>query len=317
MKKITLSVGLLIILLNIILPFGPVQAKSKAEPLVEWKLEPEVLLSGDNATLTITITNTAKLSQEGGGLGSLLPFGSTGSSGGSTYVQRIRLASQNESIDVFSPPYEKAGEISPGQSMKFTFRIKLAENTTDGIYYLNLWAHLSNTDDPRLLIPIRVDNNRKPNLFVTGLESKLSPDIDAYKLSGEINNKGLRNATGATITLKETNPVQPVQPHPVYFIGYLESNGFISFELTYRLKRTNLSPGDKISLVMEYKDEYGRSFEKIEEISFSSLGLTSTAQITQPQQNKGMPAIAVVITAAVVLVIALAILHSWKSYKKE
>jgi hypothetical protein len=149
------------------------------------------------------------------------------------------------------------------------------------------------------------------------LENKLSQDINAYKLSGEINNKGLRNATGATIVLKETDLIQPLQPHPVYFIGYLESNGFISFELTYGLKRASLLPGDKNLLTLGYKDEYGRSFEKIEEINFSSFGLTSTAQTTQPQQNEELSTVGIAIIVAVVLVIALAIFYSWKSYKKE
>jgi hypothetical protein len=314
MKKPAVLVVLLLILSTILIS-SAAEAKPKAFPQIDWKMEPEVLLSSDSATLTLTLTNGAKPEEKDGGLlGGLLP--SVPASPASTYIQRIYLSSKDERIKVFSPTYERIGELAPGQSLSFSFRIKVAENASDGVYYLKLWAHLSNADDLRYLIPIEIDNKQKPDLFATGIGNEFSQAIGAYKLTGEINNAGLKNATNVVVKLSGVKGIQPTVPYETYFVGFLESNDFSSFELDYRLKKVELSAESKLLIYIEYKDEDGRTFSKEEELNLSALGINISA-LPKAKQKEGSSLLIIGITIIVAVVIIGIIAYSWKSYKRK
>jgi hypothetical protein len=82
---------------------------------------------------------------------------------GSTYdtnarIQAATLKPLSDGITVLDSPYQEMGILGPGDSIKLTFNVKVAENAAEGIHNLELAIEGNSFDyNSRKNIPIEVD----------------------------------------------------------------------------------------------------------------------------------------------------------------
>jgi hypothetical protein len=119
--------------------------------LKELISNPKVFMPGDRGTITVTLTNTATTP--------------TVTVDGSTYdtnarIQAAALKSLSEGITVLDSPYQEMGIVSPGDSIKLTFNVKVAEEAAEGTHNLELAIEGNSFDyNSRKNIPLEVDSS--------------------------------------------------------------------------------------------------------------------------------------------------------------
>ncbi len=119
--------------------------------LKELISEPKVFMPGDRGTITVTLTNTATTP--------------TVTIDGSTYdtnarIQAAALKSLSDGITVLDSPYQEMGILSPGDSIKLTYNVKVAENAAEGTHNLELAIEGNSFDyNSRNNIPLKVDSS--------------------------------------------------------------------------------------------------------------------------------------------------------------
>ena len=119
--------------------------------LKELVSDPKVFMPGDRGTITVTLTNTATTP--------------TITIDGSTYdtnarIQSAALKSLSDGIVVLDSPYQEMGILSPGDSIKLTYNVKVAENAAEGTHNLELAIEGNSFDyNSRSNIPLKVDSS--------------------------------------------------------------------------------------------------------------------------------------------------------------
>ncbi|MDQ1253501.1 MAG: hypothetical protein QG646_2673 [Euryarchaeota archaeon] len=119
--------------------------------LKELVSDPKVFMLGDRGTITVTLTNTATTP--------------TITIDGVTYdtnarVQSAALKSLSDGIVVLDSPYQEMGILSPGDSIKLTYNVKVAENAAEGTHNLELAIEGNSFDyNSRSNIPLKVDSS--------------------------------------------------------------------------------------------------------------------------------------------------------------
>ncbi len=108
-------------------------------------------MPGDRGTVTVTLTNTATTP--------------TVTIDGNTYdtnarIQAAALKSLSDGITVLDSPYQEMGILSPGDSIKLTFNVKVAENAAEGTHNLELAVEGNSFDyNSRKNIPLEIDSS--------------------------------------------------------------------------------------------------------------------------------------------------------------
>jgi len=167
-----------------------------------------------------------------------------------------------------------AGSISPDQVKNVTFEIT-PEKSTDLTFNVS-YSNGMNRHSTGITIPIAIgERSMTANPVVNNVE--VSQSGGTYTVKGDVTNAGLSDAKSVVATLGD--PAQPVDPNKIYVIGALEPDDFSSFELTCS------APGaSTVPLVIQYKDEDGKSYETTVDISLrggttgSPAGSTGTGQ---------------------------------------
>ena len=119
--------------------------------LKEIVSDPKAFMPGDRGTITVTLTNTATTP--------------TVTIDGSDFdtnarIQAAVLRPLSEGIIVLDAPYEDMGLLGPGDSIKLTFNIKIAENAAEGTHNLELAIEGNSFDYNSIKnIPIKVDSS--------------------------------------------------------------------------------------------------------------------------------------------------------------
>jgi hypothetical protein len=119
--------------------------------LKELISNPKVFMPGDRGTITVTLANTATTP--------------TVTIDGNTYdtnarIQAAALKSLSEGITVLDSPYQEMGIVSPGDSIKLTFNVKVAEEAAEGTHNLELAIEGNSFDyNSRKNIPLEVDSS--------------------------------------------------------------------------------------------------------------------------------------------------------------
>ena len=119
--------------------------------LKEIVSDPKAFMPGDRGTITVTLTNTATTP--------------TVTIDGSDFdtnarIQAAVLRPLSEGIIVLDAPYEDMGLLGPGDSIKLTFNIKIAEDAAEGTHNLELAIEGNSFDyNSRKNIPLKVDSS--------------------------------------------------------------------------------------------------------------------------------------------------------------
>ena len=171
--------------------------------LEKYALQPEVLMAGDSATVTLTLKNSAtaytiKMDNRDYSM--------------NAQIQSAELLG-NEFIDVTSGPYYNAGIIGPGDSIELPYAVKVKKNTPDGMYFLDFALRGSaRLYSLNLKIPIRVDSS--------SIEAALSetPKLNTGKVILNVANTRPNAIQAVTVLPAGNATFEPAE----YFIGTME-----------------------------------------------------------------------------------------------
>ena len=142
--------------------------------LKEFVSDPEVFMPGDRGTVTVTLKNTAT--------------NPTVTIGGSDFdtnarIQAAVLRPLSEGIIVLDAPYGDMGLLGPGDSIKLTFNVKVAEDAPEGTHNFELAIEGNSFDyNSRKNIPLKVDSSNirvipSKELKLTNGESTIEFDV--------------------------------------------------------------------------------------------------------------------------------------------
>lgn len=113
--------------------------------------EPSVFMPGDRGTVTVTLKNKATTP--------------TVTIDGNDYDTNARIQSAvlkplSDGITVLDPPYEEMGLLGPGDSIKLTFNVKVAEDAPEGTHNFELAIEGNSFDyNSKKNIPLKVDSS--------------------------------------------------------------------------------------------------------------------------------------------------------------
>ncbi len=119
--------------------------------LKEFVSDPQVFMPGDRGTVTVTLTNTATTP--------------TVTIGGTDFdtnarIQAAVLRPTSDGIIVLDAPYADMGLLGPGDSIKLTFNVKVAEDALEGTHNFELAIEGNSFDyNSKKNIPLKVDSS--------------------------------------------------------------------------------------------------------------------------------------------------------------
>jgi hypothetical protein len=172
-----------------------------------------------------------------------------------------------------------AGSLSPDQVKNATFEIT-PERSTDLTFNVS-YSNGMNRHSTGITIPIAIgERSMTASPVVNNVE--VSQTGGTYTLKGDVTNAGLSDAKSVVATVG--NPAKPVDPNRIYVIGALEPDDFSSFELSFTAQGASTVP-----LVIQYKDEDGKSYETTVDISLraGTTGSTGGSAGTGQQSFQG------------------------------
>ena len=175
---------------------------------------------------------------------------------------------------------------------------------TKGAHVLNFKLEFKNGDNHHstdLTVPLNVTESKKSaELILTGIEVESMLGMNVYKITGDINNAGLKEAKSVVMKVGDSEGVEAMHPYKSYFVGLLSADDFSSFELDVKVGENET----QVPLLIEYKDEDGNLFTMIEHISIERhQGTTSSGEL---------PLSVIVVLVVVAIFVIGAIVYSWK-----
>jgi hypothetical protein len=175
---------------------------------------------------------------------------------------------------------------------------------TKGAHVLNFKLEFKNGDNHHstdLGVPLDVTESKKSaELILTGIEVESMLGMNVYKITGDINNAGLKEAKSVVMKVGDSEGVEAMHPYKAYFVGLLSADDFSSFELDVKVGENET----QVPLLIEYKDEDGNLFTMTEHISIERhQGTTSSGEL---------PLSVIVVLVVVAIFVIGAIVYSWK-----
>jgi len=190
---------------------GTATAETEIRPtvVVDYTMDPAVLMSGDTGTITMDIENMAT--------GTVYVTEDDETFDMNAYIASITLAG-NSNIDVISKGYTDIGLLGPKDTIKLTFNVRAKDNATNGIHFLNMEV-VGGSDmyDLNYNIPVKIDN-RDLKLIMATMPSTVMNEISTIELD-IINTRP--NEVNNVIITPEGNGVQ-FNPSEV-FVGAIPS----------------------------------------------------------------------------------------------
>ncbi|NLB01467.1 MAG: hypothetical protein GX837_11045 [Methanomicrobiales archaeon] len=159
------------------------------------------------------------------------------------------------------------GALASDEEKNASFEIVASQSTelTFDVSYRNG----INEHHTTLTVPIEIGERAvAPDMVINNIE--ITRSGSAITLTGDVTNAGLEDAYSVKITVDD--PATPTDPYPVYVVGGLEPDDFSSFEVT-----CNAEGASSIPLIVEYRDQDGKTFTETVTVSLNSAGQASTA----------------------------------------
>ncbi|KQC11392.1 MAG: hypothetical protein APR55_07745 [Methanolinea sp. SDB] len=167
------------------------------------------------------------------------------------------------------------GTLEPDQEKTVVFDVTAVKPTT--LSFDVSYRNGANQHHSTLALPVTIgDRKVAAELVVNNVE--VTQAGSSMTIGGDVTNAGLKDAKSVIVTVG--SPAEAVDPNPVYVIGALEPDDFSSFEVTCTIRDTSSS----IPLIIEYRNEDGKIFEKEFPISSRSQG-----QVSQEPEIRNSP----------------------------
>ena len=213
--KITRIIGCLLILIMIQVSAADTDITVRPSVMVDYSVDPAYLMPGDVGTVTITLNNAAKDYSY-----SVPVNNKTEIFDLSAQVIDASL-SGNSHIQVTSNSYYDVGLLGPGDTIDFTYSIKVSEDASDNIYFLD-FVFIGGGDmyDVKWKIPLTVDTSG-----IKLINSEVGRNSDYIVL--DIANVRPNTVKAVTIVPATDNvEFQPAQ----YFIGTMDSDEMFTIQ---------------------------------------------------------------------------------------
>jgi len=128
------------------------------EPTVtisDYKVTPQVLMPGDQGTITVTLKNTASSASFTEKTGALTPenAGTTTVTDINVFIEKALL--EGNGIGVVGNSYQRIGDLGPGQTIDITFLIQAPAKT--GLYFPEVWIDTKGGRSTRYPVPVNVN----------------------------------------------------------------------------------------------------------------------------------------------------------------
>ena len=128
------------------------------EPTVtisDYRVTPQVLMPGDQGTITVTLKNTASSASFTEKTGALTPenSGTTTVTDISVFIEKALL--EGNGIEVIGDSYQRIGDLGPGQTIDITFLIQAPAKT--GLYFPEVWIDTKGGRSTRYPVPVNVN----------------------------------------------------------------------------------------------------------------------------------------------------------------
>jgi len=263
--------------------------------LKEVVSEPKAFMPGDRGTITVTLTNTATTP--------------TVTIDGKDYDTNARIQSAvlrplSDGITVLDAPYEEMGLLGPGDSIKLTFNVKVADNAPEGTHNLELVIEGNSFDyNSRKNIALEVDSSNvkvipSKDLRLVNGQSTLEFDV-ANTHPNEFNSVSIKpEAKGIRFYPAE------------YFIGPMNSDELFTIEFNAILDNSTESKRkDNEPINLTLSASYNNGINRHENI-VSNFSILSVEE--NQGGNTGMILVGLLL---VVLIIAGAVLYRRRQAK--
>ena len=213
--KISRIIGCLLIFIMIQVSAADTDITVRPSVMVDYSVDPAYLMPGDVGTVTITLNNAAKDYSY-----SVPVNNKTEIFDLSAQVIDASL-SGNSHIQVTSNSYYDVGLLGPGDTIDFTYSIKVSEDASDNIYFLD-FVFIGGGDmyDVKWKIPLTVDTSG-----IKLINSEVGRNSDYIVL--DIANVRPNTVKAVTIVPATDNvEFQPAQ----YFIGTMDSDEMFTIQ---------------------------------------------------------------------------------------
>ncbi len=251
--------------------------------LEEVVSDPKVFMPGDRGTVTVTLKNTATTP--------------TVTIDGNDYDTNARIQSAvlkplSDEINVLDSPYEEMGLLGPGDSIKLTFNVKVAEDAMGGTHNLELAIEGNSFDyNSKKNIPLKVDSSNIkviPSKALQLINGKSTIEFDvANNHPNELNSVSIKpEAEGVKFYPAE------------YFIGPMDPDELFTIEFDAVADNSSDSNGDTPKVInMTLSASYGNGVNKHEN-TVSNLYIQSVE--ANPENSSGMFVVGLLILIGIV-----------------
>jgi len=213
--KITRIIGCLLILIMVQVSVADTDITVRPSVMVDYSVDPAYLMPGDEGTVTITLNNAAKDYSY-----SVPVNNKTEIFDLSAQVLDASLSGDNH-IQVTSNSYYDVGLLGPGDTIDFTYSIRVSEDAPDSIRFLD-FVFIGGGDmyDVKWKIPVTVDSSG-----IKLINSEVGRNSDFIVL--DIANVRPNTVKAVTIVPATDNvEFRPAQ----YFIGTMDSDEMFTIQ---------------------------------------------------------------------------------------
>jgi hypothetical protein len=256
--------------------------------LKEVASDPLIFMPGDRGTITVTLKNTATTP--------------TVTIGGSDFdtnarIQAAVLRPLSDGITILDAPYEEMGLLGPGDSIKLTFNVKVAEDAPEGTHNLELAIEGNSFDyNSRKNIPLKVDSSNVKVISskeLTMINGKATVEFDVANTHPNAFN---------SVSIKPE--AEGVRFYPAeYFIGPMNPDELFTIEFNAvadNLSDARSETSEPINLTLSAS--YGNGINKHENI-VSNMYIQSIGETRRGSPSMAIPGLLfVVITGAGILI---------------
>jgi hypothetical protein len=255
-----------------------------------YQVTPEILLPGDEGTITITIANTADEASES------VSTVDTGTSGSTTTTTTKDVPVLIESVYMYGKGiivlqgnYQNVGALGPGQSTTLTFLIRAPRET--GLYFPEIWIRIPEGTSVKYPVPVNVNSPvgiQKQEILI--LESSL-PDVvdpgDEIPVTLTVKNVGELLADDVTVRIENVSTAIAPKNTDLYHMGVIPAGARQSAVITL-LSDKQTSPGlIQVPVTLQYSALDGTIHTETSSINVmmkgkSELGFVSVD--TNPQR---------------------------------
>ena len=172
----------------------------------DYELSPSVFLPGDVGTLKLTVTNAEATNT----VATTTTDGSTSTVRTDTVGATIKEISITPAYDGdrqirATGKYEDIGELAPGASVDISFKIKVENNVSEGVYFLIANIDVRTYEDGKFPIQVTVSND-SVELIPSGIPSTISMS-GATDISFSVINTRESSVSSVTVTPRVTSGI--------------------------------------------------------------------------------------------------------------